>query len=181
MVGVFFATGFEEVEALAPVDLMRRAGIEVKLISINETTEVMGARGVKLVADECISNTDFESLEGIVLPGGAPGFKNLDKSELLMQRVSEFLNTGKLVAAICGAPSVLGKRGMLKGKKATVYPGMEDMLEGASVSKSKVVKDGNLITSRGMGTAVDFGLALVEYFRDENVAKELSKAIVFEA
>lgn len=180
MVGVFFATGFEEVEALAPVDLMRRAGIEVKLISVNDNIEVTGARGVKIVADEILADTNFDDLQGIVLPGGAPGFKNLDKSEKLMNKVADFLTSGKLVAAICGAPSVLGKRGLLKGKKATVYPGMEEMLEGAKVSKDKVVIDGNLITSRGMGTAVDFGLALVEYYKDKNTAEELSKAVVYQ-
>jgi len=179
MIGLFLATGFEEVEALSPVDLLRRAGVEVKVISLGEERNVKGARGVEVVADECIKDTKFDVLEGIVLPGGNPGFKNLEKSELLMIKAGEFLKTGKLLAAICGAPSILGKRGILKDRKATVYPGMEELLKGANVSYESVVVDGNLITSRGCGTAIDFGLALVEYLKDKETAETIAKSIVY--
>lgn len=180
MIGVFFADGFEEIEALSVVDILRRADIETDMISVYDKKEITGAHGVKITVDATIKDTDFEKLNAIVLPGGAPGFSNLEKCEALMEKVSVFSrNKDKLVAAICGAPSLLGHRGILKGKNATIYPGMEEHLEGAKASTESVVKDGNIITSRGAGTAIDFGLAIVSYYKGEAFSGELAERIVY--
>ena len=180
MVGVFFATGFEEVEALTVVDLLRRENIETIMISVTNDMNVVSSHKVAVAMDELIENIDFGSLDAIVLPGGNPGFGNLEKCTLLKDKTTEFINNkNKLVAAICGAPSVLGHWGLLAGKKACVYPGMDDELIGATVSHDSVIKDGNLITSRGMGTAIDFGLKIVEYYKGIEVSDALSKKIVY--
>lgn len=180
MVGVFFATGFEEIEALTVIDLLRRAGIDVSMISIDNEKTVTGGHGIEVSMDNAYKDTDIDSLDAIVLPGGNPGFKNLEKCELLKGKTIEFSkNEDKLVAAICGAPSVLGHWGVLEGKKATVYPGMDEELLGAAVSHDTVVTDGNIITSRGMGTAIDFSLAIVEYYKGKEAAESLAKAIVY--
>ena len=181
MIGVFFATGFEDVEALAVVDLLRRAGIETKMISVTKNINVTSSHNVTCVMDELIEDTDFSSLEALVFPGGNPGYPNLEKCELLKEKVIEFSkDENKLIAAICGAPSVLGHWGVLNNKKATVYPGMDAELINAKVSHDKVVVDNNLITSRGMGTAIDFGLKIVEYYKGEDEAKSLANKIVYE-
>ena len=180
MVGVFFANGFEEVEALTVVDLLRRANIETKMISILEDISVTGAHNIEIKADAVIKDIDISSLDAIVLPGGNPGFSNLGKCTLLMDKCKEFAeNEDKLLAAICGAPSVIGKLGILEGRKAAVYPGMEEFLVGADVKYDTVVTDRNIITSRGMGTAIDFGLAIVEYYQGKDSAKSLGEKIVY--
>ena len=180
MVGIFFAQGFEEVEALTVVDLLRRAGIDNKMISVTGESEVTGSHDITVKMDERIENISFDELDAIVLPGGNPGFPNLEKCELLKEKTIEFSNNEeKLVAAICGAPSVLGHWGVLNGIKACVYPGMDAELIGAKVSHKSVVTDGHIITSRGMGTAIDFGLAIVEYYKGGKVSKELSEKIVY--
>ncbi len=180
MIGVFFADGFEEIEALATVDILRRAGLETRMISVYDRKEVTGARKVTVKTDESLPGFSFESLRAIVLPGGAPGFSNLEKCTPLTDAVKKFAaNPDKLVAAICGAPSILGHLGILKGKHATIYPGMEDHLEGALTSTDTVVTDGNLITSRGAGTAIDFALAIVGYYQGEEAAKDLASKIVY--
>lgn len=177
---MFFAEGFEEVEALAVIDLMRRAKIDVKMVSITGDKVVTGARNIKVICDELLEDVDISKAEALILPGGNPGFINLEKCMTLKDAViSMVANKDVLIAAICGAPSVLGHWGVLNGRKATVYPGMDDELVGAQVSHENVVIDGNLITSRGMGTAVEFGLAIVEYYTDSKVAADLAKAVVF--
>ena len=180
MTGIFFATGFEEVEALTSVDLLRRAGVPVSMISVTSDLMVKGARGITVETDALIEDIDWKSLDAIVLPGGNPGFSNLSKCELLMAKAEEFAgDKSRLLAAICGAPSILGKRGILKGRTATVYPGMDELLVGAKVSHKSVVRDGNLITSRGVGTAIDFALALVEYYKGAETAKSIAESIVY--
>lgn len=180
MIGVFFANGFEEVEALSVVDLLRRANIDTKMISVTKEMTVSSSHNVKVIMDELIEDTSFDELDAIVLPGGNPGFLNLEKCELLKEKTLEFSkDERKMVAAICGAPSVLGHWGILKDKKATVYPGMESELIGATVSYDKAITDKNLITSRGMGTAIEFGLAIVEYYKGKEFSLELSKKIVY--
>ena len=191
MIYVFLAEGFEEVEALAPVDLLRRAGIEVETVAVPEgRTEgrsadiktVYGARGVSVNADITLDEVDLNKAKLLFLPGGMPGTNNLAASAKLMEMVDSFAksgDTGKRVAAICAAPArILGARGLLKGKKATCYPGMEGEMTGADFVTDKVVTDGNITTSRGMGTAVELGLELVSLFAGKAKADELRKAVV---
>ena len=183
MVYVFLAEGFEEIEALAPVDLLRRAGVQVSTVSIVENRRaVTGARGIPVMADITISEFDVNNADLVVLPGGMPGTINLAECSELMSIIDNLAKTGDLnkrVAAICAAPSkILGERGLLAGKKATCYPGMEAGMKGAIAVTDKVVTDGNITTSRGMGTAVEFGLELVNLMCGEEKARELRNSVV---
>lgn len=175
---VFFATGFEEIEALATVDLLRRAQIDVATVSVTGDKTVVGSHSIPVVMDDLFENVDFGTADMIVLPGGGPGTKNLEAFEPLMLEVDEFAKK-KAVAAICAAPSILGHRGHLKGKKATCFPGFEIELEGAEFVAQPAVRDGNIITARGMGASVDFGLEIVSFFKGKEAAKELADRIVF--
>lgn len=177
--GVFMADGCEEIEALTVVDLARRVGIEVAMISISGKKEVKGAHGINFQTDIPAEYMDFDMLDGIVLPGGMPGTLNLGANDYVQKTIADFAKAGKLVAAICAAPSVLGEAGLLKGKRATSYPGFEEKLLGAEVCVEPVVIDGNVITSRGMGTAIEFALAIVEYLLDNTTAEELAKGIIY--
>lgn len=177
--GVFMADGCEEIEALTVVDLARRAGIEIAMISVTGEKLVKGAHGINFQTDIPADYMDFDMLDGIVLPGGMPGTLNLGASEYVQKTIAEFASAGKLVAAICAAPSVLGEAGLLKGKKATSYPGFEEKLLDAEVCTDAVVVDGNVITSRGMGTAIDFALAIIEYLVDKKTAEELGRSIIY--
>lgn len=177
--GVFMADGCEEIEALTVVDILRRAGIEVAMISITGEKIVKGAHGISFETDIPAEFMDFDMLDGIVLPGGMPGTLHLASNKYVLQTIVDFCCKGKLVSAICAAPSVLGEAGLLKGKKAVCYPGFEDKLIGAEVLLLPVAVDGNLITSRGMGTAIDFALAIVEYLADKETAEQLGKSILF--
>lgn len=177
--GVFMADGCEEIEALTVVDIARRAGIEVAMISITGEKLVKGAHGIDFNTDIPAEFMDFDMLDGIVLPGGMPGTLNLGANKFVLQTIIDFNCKGKLVSAICAAPSVLGEAGLLKGKKATSYPGFEEKLIGADLSTDAVVVDGNIITSRGMGTAIPFALTIVEYLLDKETADKLGAAIIF--
>lgn len=177
--GVFMADGCEEIEALTVVDLARRAGIEVAMISITGKKEVKGAHGIHFQTDIPAEYMDFDLLDGIVLPGGMPGTIHLGENDYVQKTIKEFTESGKLVAAICAAPSVLGEAGLLQGKDATSYPGFEDKLLGAQVKTEAVVKDGNFITSRGMGTAIAFSLAIIAYLLDEETADRLAESIIY--
>lgn len=176
MVYVFLADGFEEIEALATVDILRRADIDVKTVSIKNSLEVDGAHGIKVFADIMFDEIK-ETPEMLVLPGGMPGTLNLRAFEPLcdMLRKAECP-----IAAICAAPSVFGELGLLHGKKATCYPGFEDKLDGAEVYDLPVVISDNVITSRGAGTAHLFGFALVSLLKDEALAEKLKKAMMYE-
>ncbi len=176
---VLLAEGFEELEAFAPVDLLRRAGAQVQTLSITENTTVAGARGIQAVADGTLADLDFESMDLLVLPGGYPGYVNLGESDAVCALIQKTIAAGKTVAAICGAPSVLGKLGLLTDKKATCYPGMEQELHCKEVSFEKVVEDGNIITSRGAGTALDFALKLIERTVSVEKAQEIKESIVY--
>ena len=177
--GIFMADGCEEIEALTVVDIARRAGIEVAMISITGEKLVKGAHGIDFNTDIPAEFMDFDMLDGIVLPGGMPGTLNLGANKYVLQTIIDFNCKGKLVSAICAAPSVLGEAGLLKGKKATSYPGFEEKLIGADLSTDAVVVDGNIITSRGMGTAIPFALAIVEYLLDKETADKLGAAIIY--
>lgn len=177
MVYELLAEGFEELEAAAPIDLLRRAGVEVCSVAIGNDRLVKGARGISFMADLLPEELQEEKMEMLILPGGYPGFENLAKSpwvEGLLKRAAE---KEIPIAAICGAPSVLGGLGLLQGRKATCYPGMEETL-GCEAQFASVVEDGPFITSRGAGTAVEFGLALVARLVSAEKAEELRKGIV---
>ena len=140
----------------------------------------IGSHGIEVTMDDSLDNLNFNELDAIVLPGGAPGFKNLEQCDNLMSKVVSFAsNPDKLVAAICGAPSLLGHKNLVNGRKATIYPGMDQELYGAEVSHDSVVTDGNIITSRGVGTAIDFALAIVSYYQGKEAAESLAKKIVY--
>lgn len=178
-IAVFLAEGFEEIEALTPVDLCRRAGIQVITVSVGETREVAGSHHITVLADRLFSETDFDGLDMLVLPGGKAGTQNLEAHQGLMSLVDDFYRQGKYVAAICAAPSILGHRGILEGRKACCYPGWEEHLKGAQVSRDTVCVSDHVITSRGMGCAVDFSLALVETLCGAEEARRQAAAVVY--
>ena len=177
MIYMFLANGFEEVEALAPLDLLRRAGCDVTTVGVGGGDMIVGAHGIAVGVD--IPDTMFRDSkpEMIILPGGMPGSKNLDESRIVDAAVKTAVRKGAYIAAICAAPFILGKRGLLEGKEAICYPGFEEQLTGARISDEKVVRDGKFITAAGMGVAVDFGLKLVEVLKDAQTAADLRKTI----
>lgn len=177
---VFFAEGFEEIEGLTVVDMLRRAGVEVKIASIREDSlNVTGAHKIQIQADTYAKDVDFSKVDMVVLPGGMPGTTNLGACKLVTDTVKDFFHAGKFVAAICAAPSIFGDLGILSGKHAECYPGFEDRLQGATVKKEKVAVDGNVITSRGMGTAIEFSCALIEKLMGKEKAEEIARAIIY--
>ena len=178
MVFFFLADGFEEIEALCPVDLCRRVGIDVKTVSITESNEVTGSHGITVLADLTAKDAlgDFDM---IVLPGGMPGTKNLDASPVVENAIAQAVKNDKYIAAICAAPMVLGKRGLLRGKEAISFLGFEQYLEGATISENRVVLDGKILTGAGMGVSHDFGLAIVEIFCGKETADKLGTSILY--
>lgn len=178
-VGVFFGTGYEEIEALTVVDLLRRAGIEAQCISIDNQKQVMGSHKINVDMDAGIEDVDFESLDMIVCPGGMPGTRNLEACDVLTEQIRSFYEKGKLIGAICAAPSIFGHMGLLKGRKACIFPGMEEELVGAEVVYDDVVQSEHVITSRGMGTAIAFGLEIISNLLDRETAQNLGRKIVY--
>ncbi len=179
-IAVFLADGFEEIEGLTVVDLLRRAGLEVKTISIMGRREVTGSHQITVLADCQYEEASLEEAEAVVLPGGMPGTLRLGEHKGVTETVMKFYQEGKLVAAICAAPSVLGSLGILKGRSATCYPGFEEKLLGADTTGGKVEISDNVITGKGMGAAIPFGLALIGQLLGEEKAKEIKDAIVYE-
>ena len=178
-IGIFMADGCEEIEGLTVVDVVRRAKMEIVMLSITGKKEVTSSHGVTFLADALAEETGYEDLDGIVLPGGMPGTMHLLENETVNAVIRKFAEEGKLVAAICAAPSVLGAAGLLEGKHATCHPGFEEKLTGATTSEDEVVVDGNIITSRGMGTAIDFAAALIARLQDEKKAEEIKASIIY--
>lgn len=178
MITVLLADGFEEIEALTPVDMLRRAGKKVVTVGITGKT-VTGAHGIPVIADGEPKDLPHDKIECLILPGGMPGTKNLDESPETDALINRTLSDGGRLAAICAAPSVLGKRGLLRGKKATCYPSFERFLEGATASTEKVVTDENVTTSRGAGTAMDFALELVSLLVSPEKSEELGAGVIF--
>ncbi len=179
MVYLFLADGFEEVEALSVVDMLRRADIELKTVSITKDNAVTGSHGIITLADAVIKKINFDEASMIILPGGKRGTDNLEKCELLMNNVRKFIEEGKKVSAICAAPTILGRAGLLNQRKACCYPGLEKDLLGANVSFDKVCTDDNLITSRGAGTSLDFAFAIITSLKNSETAKRVSDSIVY--
>ena len=176
---VFLVNGFEEIEAMAPIDLLRRAGIIVDTVSINEDNQVTSSRKIRVLTDKTIDEINFENYEMIVLPGG-PGTENYMKSEKLQEKLKEFSVNRKL-GAICAAPTILSALGILNGKQAICFPACEPDLikDGAIIVNQDVVKDNNIITSRGAGTAIDFSLSLIEELLGKNKSHEIRKEILY--
>lgn len=176
---VFFADGFEEIEGLTVVDMLRRVQVETVMVSIGETKTVTGAHGIVIQTDGVFADYTYEDGSMAVLPGGMPGTNHLMAHEGLKKVLLSYNDAKKYLAAICAAPSVLGMHGLLENRHATCYPGFEEKLLGAKALPDAVVMDGNLITSRGMGTAISFGAALVSVLVGEEAAEELLKAIQY--
>lgn len=178
-IAVFFAEGYEEIEALTVVDLCRRAGIDTKMVSVTENLIVTGAHQIPVMMDEKLDSLSFDELDMIVLPGGMPGTKNLEKVPALMDQVKTFAKNGKFVAAICAAPSILGHLGVLEGKRACCYPGFEAELTGAEVTYRTCETDGNVITARGMGCAIEFASAIIDQMCTIGKGEEIEAQIIY--
>ncbi len=177
---MLFAEGFETVEALMVVDILRRAGVEVTMASITEEEQVTSSHGVRVSMDAVLGEVDLAEQDAIILPGGMPGTVNLGESDAVKKAVLAMNEAGKIVSAICAAPGVLGKHGLLQGKNACSYPKFEENLIGANVKKDAVVTDGNIVTSRGLGTAMEFAFVLLELLEGKEKVEEIKKAIVYQ-
>lgn len=178
MVYVILADGFEEIEAIEPIDIMRRAGIEVKTASIKDKV-VTGAHNIPVTADIMINEIEPEKMDLLMLPGGA-GHELLDASNEVHGLLNYAVTNGIYISAICAAPSIIGKKMMLNGKRATCFPGFEKYLYGAEICRDKAVVDGKFITARGAGAASDFGFAMVEILKDKQTADDLRKTMQYE-
>ena len=175
---VFLADGFEEVEGLTVVDLLRRAGAVVETVSVMGKMQIDGAHGIQVEADELFEKAFFDDAELLVLPGGMPGTLYLKEHKGLADLLCKFNEKGKRIAAICAAPTVFGALGLLKEKAACCYPGMEEQLNCKEAKFCSFVTDGNITTSRGMGTSILLGLELVKLLKDEETSKKLAEAIM---
>ena len=178
-VAVCMADGCEEIEGLTVVDLLRRVKIDAEMVSVSADRRVTGSHGIAFEADTTADAADWDSYAAIILPGGMPGTLNLKKNERVRAAVKAFDREKKLVAAICAAPTVLADCGVLEGRAATCYPGLEGQLAGAEFRTDSVVLDGHVLTSRGVGTAIPFALAVAAYLKDRKTADELAKSIVY--
>lgn len=172
MIYILLATGFEETEMIAPLDMLRRAGVPVQTVGITGKT-VMGAHHIPITADILPEEIDYSALDGVILPGGMPGTTNLQNSGFVIDLVKTCYKNGKLVAAICAAPMILGELGLLDGKNAVCFPGFEEHLKGASILSVPAVTHGNIVTGKGAGAALDFGAALVNYLTQPGQGEEL--------
>ena len=177
MVFVFLADGFETVEALACVDVLRRAKIETVTVGVDRS-EIISSQNISVKCDTVDNRIGIlDDIDAVVLPGGMPGTVNLENSSTVNQFIDYAYEKNILIAAICAAPSILGKKGLLKGKKATCFPGFEQYLDGAVYTGNSVEKDGNIITGKGMGVAVDFGLEIVAQIKGRELADSIKASI----
>jgi len=179
MVYITLADGFEEIEALTVVDILRRAGIGINTVSITSDKKVTGAHGITVVADDIISKADLATSECVILPGGMPGAVNLRNCDKLCQELKRRANSGQLMAAICAAPFILGELGILKGKRATCYPGFENKLEEAVFTGAMVEQDGQIITGKGPAAAMDFALKIVETATSKTLCGEIALGMLY--
>lgn len=177
MLYMFFADGFEEVEAIAALDVIRRANIEIKTVGIGNKT-VTGAHSISVICDITENEIVIDSsLNGVILPGGMPGTSNLMNNSTVNSVIDFCAEKNLLISAICAAPMILGRKGLLINKEAVCFPGFEDELKGAVLSSKYVCKDGNIITAKGMGSAVNFGLEIVAYFKGYETADKLKSTL----
>lgn len=177
-VAVLFADGMEEIEALTVVDLLRRTQIQVQTISITNSCRVHGSHSVNIEADAMLDTVRFEEYDMLVLPGGMEGTENLANNEKVRRIIEKFIENEKYIAAICMAPTVLGRMGLLKNRSVTCYPLAEQMLSESNVQREPVVQDEKIITGRGVGAAIDFSLKLMEILVDKAKADEIAGLIV---
>ena len=175
---VFFADGFEEIEAFTTVAVLRRAGINALMVSVTEDEIVRGAHDISMLCDKTIDNVDFSEADILLLPGGMPGASNLAACELLTKQLKAFAEEGKPYGAICAAPFVLGQLGLLNGKKATCYPGFENYLEGAIVTGQMAEQDGNVITGKGPAAAMEFALKVAALLVGSEKADEVAAGML---
>ena len=177
MIYLFLAEGFEEIEAIAPLDILRRAELEIATVGVGRKT-VTGSHGISVVADvmDCEISPD-ENCEGIILPGGLPGTLNLEKSETVQKFIDYSNKNNLIISAICAAPSILGHKGILEGKEAVCYDGFETQLFGAKIGNTRVCRDGNIITAVGAGAAYEFGLALAEAFAGKQQSDRIKESM----
>lgn len=178
MVYVILAEGFEEIEALTVVDVVRRAGVEVNMVSITSEKEVKGAHGIVVTADVLLSNTDLAASELVVLPGGMPGAVNLRNCRILCEELKKRAEKNLPIAAICAAPFILGELGILEGKRATCYPGFEEKLTGANTTGAMVEQDGNIITGKGPAAAMEFALKIAESLTSKKQSDEVATGML---
>ncbi|QHQ59898.1 DJ-1 family protein [Anaerocolumna sedimenticola] len=179
MVYIFLADGFEEIEGLTVVDLLRRAEIQICMVSITGSKQVLGSHNIKIEADELYGESDYSNADMLILPGGMPGTKHLAEHQELVTLLKLFNKEGRRIAAICAAPSVLGMNGILQGKRVTCYPGYEDKLQGGVVTGNKSEADLNIITGKGMGVSIDFSLRIIETLKDKKTAEKIAAAIQY--
>jgi len=174
----FMADGFEDIEALAPVDILRRGGVDIKTVSITGSREVTSAHGVTILADITFEEANLDDADLLMLPGGMPGAANLRDHRALGEALTEQAQCGGMVSAICAAPMVLGTLGLLRGKRATCYPGFEDFLEGAQPTGAMCTVDGNITTGKGPGAALEYGYTLLAQLTNEQTAREVAEGML---
>lgn len=177
---LFLATGFEEIEAITTIDLLRRAGIACITVALGDSLQVAGAHHIPVIADQALSSVNLEQADALILPGGLPGVTNLNESTSLRQLITEGYKAGKLIAAICAAPMILGQLGILQGKEATTYPSFEPHLEGYIPTERSVAVSGQVITARSAGVTIPFALAIITQLLGQDVADEVRSAIIYE-
>ena len=177
-IAVQLAEGFEEIEAISIIDVLRRAGLNVHVISTTGDKEVKGSHNIRVIADQLFEDVDFTHIDMIVLPGGMPGALNLKNHSGLNEQILNFHKNGKPLGAICAAPMVLGNLDILKGESATCYPGFEEQLNGAHVSGEPIEVSGKIVTGKGAGVAIDFALKIVELLKGKDLAEELGKKMI---
>ncbi len=173
----FFAEGFEETEAISPLDLLRRAGIPVVTAGVGSTA-VRGSHGITVNCDTTASRVPHEEIAGVILPGGMPGTLNLEASPDVIAAVKYAAANNLPVCAICAAPMILGKLGLLRGKRAVCFPGFEKYLEGATVTAERTETDGNFVTAVGMGAAVEFGLAIIRLIQGAEASEKMRASVL---
>lgn len=175
----FLADGFEDIEALGPVDILRRGGVEVKTVSINGSKNVESAHGVKVEADLLFEEADFSDADLLLIPGGMPGAKNIDEHDGTQRTLLAHATAGKLIGAICAGPMVLGHLGLLQGKRATCYPGFEGELAGAEYTAAPVTTDANIITGKGPGATFNYAYTLLETIKGKQVVEALKQGMMY--
>jgi 4-methyl-5(b-hydroxyethyl)-thiazole monophosphate biosynthesis len=177
-IAVHLAEGFEEIEAISIIDVLRRAEIDVSVVSVTEKHEVTGSHGIKIIADQLFNEIDYEKVDMIILPGGMPGASHLNSHLGLREQILNFHENKKLLGAICAAPLVFGSLGILKNINATCYPGFENQLHGAIVTGENIEVADNIITGKGAGVALHFALKIVELLKGKDLANKLAEKMI---
>lgn len=177
-IAVHLADGFEEIEAVNIIDVLRRAELNVTVISVTGNLEVKGSHGIKIITDQLFDEVNYEFIDMIILPGGMPGSANLNEHLGLREQILNFYENKKLLGAICAAPMVFGNLGILKNKKATCYPGFENQLHGAIVTNENIELSDNIITGKGAGVAIDFALKITEILKGKTIAEKLAEKMI---